>query len=131
LFRVAPAPGPGAVFPDTVALTNVGPADGGRFAVSGSVTVRPARAAAQRIYAPEVQVRVDGGQPIGASVADGRWSVQLDRQPSRIEVTSPFGGVAEWNRVQPETMATLAVTHRASALPRFNVQSKRRVGVAR
>ena len=131
LFRVAPSPsGPVATFPDTIAITDTAAVDGG-FTVSGAVTVRPARMAAQRTYAPELQLRADGGAPVGVRVeADGRWSARLTHQPTRIEVTSPFGGVAHWSK--PDTrVAQARVAAHISALPRFTVQSKRRVGTAR
>jgi hypothetical protein len=68
--------------------------------------------------------------------ADGRWTVVLDKQPARIEVTSPRGGVAQWQREAPLLKAELAVTKAAPAaallLPsRPKLQNRRHVGPVR
>jgi hypothetical protein len=100
LFRVAPTTAPVAGgFPDTVAVTDVaGPGDDGKMTVSGHVTVRPARLEKERVFASDVQLKVDG-KPMTAKVgSDGRWSVTLDVAPMLVEVTSPNGGVATWQR---------------------------------
>lgn len=98
LFRVAPVMGPVADrFPDTVAITDAA-ANAGKFTVSGYVTIRPARQPNERNYATELQLKADGN-PAAVKVApDGRWSLTLNAAPARIDVTSPYGGVATWQR---------------------------------
>jgi hypothetical protein len=137
LFRVAPSTGPIAGgFPDTVAVTGVaGPTDDGKFTASGYVTIAAARSAAERVHVSELQLRVDH-TPMTAQVgADGRWTVVLDKQPTRIDVTSPKGGVAQWQRQAPPLTAELAVTPApASALlppPRPRLQNRRHIGPVR
>jgi hypothetical protein len=134
LFRVAANPGPVAgAFPDTVAVTKVAPAEGGKFAVSGYVTVRPALSPAERVYASELQLKVDGTAVPAKVESDGRWSVVLDKEPARIEVTSPNGGVAQWERRVPRLMAAaLAVAPMPKPLPlRPTIRNRRHDGTMR
>ena len=138
LFRVAPTTGPTAGgFPDTVAVTGVtGPAADGTFTASGYVTVAAARSAPERVHVSQLQLRVDGTAMTAEVGADGRWTVVLDKQPARIEVTSPRGGVAQWQREAPLLKAELAVTKAAPAaallLPsRPKLQNRRHVGPVR
>jgi hypothetical protein len=131
LFRVAATLGPAAgTFPDTVAVTDVVPADGGKFAVSGYVTIRPARSAAERVYTPELQLKVDGTAMKTQVAADGRWAVTLDKEPTRIEVTSSYGGVAQWERSVPRLSAAMAAAPALPALPpRVKVRNRRHIGM--
>ncbi len=110
LFRVAPTLGPVADrFPDTVAITGVDAGDGGKFTVSGYVTVRPAQAEKDRVSARELRLRVDG-KATGVRVdPDGRWSTTLNAAPNAVEVMSPFGGVAKWERPADRTVAAKAM----------------------
>jgi hypothetical protein len=129
LFRVAPSPAAG-VFADTVGITQAAAGEGGKFVASGFVTVRPGRTPAERSYASEVQLKVDGA-PMSAKVDEhGRWEMSLDRQPARIEATSPNGGMASWNGAAPPRVAALAVqrTEPVPVGPRARVQGRRRVG---
>jgi hypothetical protein len=131
LFRVAANPGAVAgAFPDTIAVTRVTPADGGKFAVSGYVTVRPAQSAAERVYASELQLRVDGTAVPAKVESDGRWSVVLDKEPTRIEVTSPNGGVAQWERRVPRltAFAVAPAPVPPSPPPRLRIRNRRHVG---
>jgi manganese oxidase len=131
LFRVGANPGPVAgAFPDTVAVTKVAPADGGKFTVSGHVTVRPSRSAAERVHASELQLKVDGTAMPAKVESDGRWAVVLDKEPARIEVTSPNGGVAQWERRVPQLTAVLAAAPAPpSPPPRVKVRNKRHIGM--
>ena len=90
IFRVGPPAAVAGTLPDTVAVTRVGPADGGKFMVSGHVTVVPAQSPAQRIYASELQLKADGIAMQPKVQSDGRWSVVLDKEPTRI--VAPFPG---------------------------------------
>jgi hypothetical protein len=135
LFRVTPnlAPVAGA-FPDTVAVTRVTPADGGKFAVSGHVTVRPAQSPAERVHASELQLKVGGAAMPAKVESDGRWSVLLDQKPTRIEVTSPNGGVAQWQGAVPRLTAEAAVAPAAVAPPvppRPQIRNRRHIGTMR
>ena len=132
LFRVAPTVGPVAGgFPDTVAVTGVsGPADDGKFTVSGYVTIPAARSLGERVHAPELQLRVDGTAMTTQVAADGRWAVVLEKEPTRIEVTSPKGGVAQWKRrVQRLTAELVAAAPVLPPLPpRLRVRNRRHIG---
>ena len=132
LFRVAPAGStiaPG--FPDTVVVTDVTPS-GNRFAVSGFATVRPAQAKGERLVASELRLNVDGKTMMArVAAADGRWTVTLDTEPTRIEVTSPYGGQATWERHVPRFAATLAAAEPTPSLtsPRVRIRNRRHVGL--
>jgi hypothetical protein len=130
LFRVGANPGPVAgAFPDTVAVTRVTPADGGKFTASGHVTIRPARSAAERVHASELLLKVDGTAMPAKVESDGRWAVVLDKEPTRIEVTSPNGGVAQWERRVPRLTAELAAAPAPPPLPpRLKVRNRRHIG---
>jgi len=140
LFRVAPTPGsiPGR-FPDTVAIAGVtGPDASGKFTVSGYVTVRPARLEIERIYAADLGLTIDGKPSVIKVARDGRWSATLDSAPSLIDVLSPFGGMAKWQRpgggVGPRVATTLAaarpgiVATPAPPPPRVRIRNRRHVG---
>jgi manganese oxidase len=141
LFRVAPAMGPGpGLFPDTVAVTDVtGAGNDGKVTVSGYVTVRPARAANERIYASELQLKADGKPMTVKVAADGRWSATLDSAPSLVEVTSPNGGVAKWQGpggARPRVEMTALVEAKPGILakpapppPRIRIRNRRHVGL--
>jgi manganese oxidase len=132
LFRVAPIVGPIAGgFPDTVAVTSVsGPADGGKFTVSGHVTIRAARSVEERIRASELQLKIDGMAMTTQVADDGRWTVVLDKEPTRIEVTSPKGGVAQWGRRAPRLTAELAASPTLPLPPpRAKIRNRRHIGM--
>ncbi|MGJ5181213.1 multicopper oxidase domain-containing protein [Bradyrhizobium oligotrophicum] len=129
LFRVSPATQsvPGG-FPDTVAVTDVSePAGDGRVTVSGHVTIRPAKEEKDRISASEVQVTADGKQIAAKVEADGHWSATTDSVPARIEVSSPHGGMATWQRPTNEAATKPAATMMATPSPELAAQ---RTGVA-
>jgi hypothetical protein len=132
IFRVGANTGPVAgTFPDTVAVTRVTPADGGKFAVSGHVTVRPSRSAAERVRASELPLKVDGTAMLAKVEPDGRWTVKLDKEPARIEVTSPNGGVAQWERRAPRLTAELTAAPAPPTVqvpPRVQVRNRRHIG---
>lgn len=130
LFRVAPEAGSGG-FPDTVAITGVTAAGKG-FAVSGFVTVRPAAAKNERVLAPDVKLNVDGRTTVTKVTSDGRWTLALDREPARIEVISPYGGTASWERRPPQLLATsleTAAPALAAIAPRIKVRNRRHIGL--
>ena len=62
--------------------------------------------------------------------ADGRWAVVLEKEPTRIEVTSPKGGVAQWKRrVQRLTAELVAAAPVLPPLPpRLRVRNRRHIG---
>ncbi len=132
LFRVAPLVGPIAGgFPDTVAVTGAGPADGGKFAVSGHVTVAAARSAIGRVQASQLQLKIDGAAMTTSVNADGRWEVVLDKEPVRVEVSSPNGGVTQWERRAPQLAADFvaaAAPVPPPLRPRPRVPNRRHVG---
>jgi hypothetical protein len=59
--------------------------------------------------------------------------VVLDKEPARIEVTSPNGGVAQWERRVPRLMAAaLAVAPALPPVPpRPTIRNRRHVGTMR
>jgi hypothetical protein len=135
LFRVAPAIGPGPL-PDTVAVSSVSkPGNDGKVTVSGHVTVHPS----SRVYAPTVDLKVDGKLMTVTVTPDGHWSITLDRPPGLIEATSKNGGVATYQapgagkprlgatalvRTQPGNLATPAPVP-----PRTRIFNRRHVGL--
>jgi hypothetical protein len=131
LFRVAPSAASG-VFADTVGITQVAAGDGGKFVVSGFVTVRPGRTPPERNYASEVQLMVDGKAMTAKVDQYGRWDMPLEGQPARIEAISPYGGMASWSGAAPQRVAAFAVLRTQRQLepvrPRARVQGRRRVG---
>lgn len=135
LFRVAPIAAPTAApaqavagFPDIVAITSV-TAGGGKFTVSGHVTIPAARATGDRVRTSELQVNVDGVAMTAQVDADGSWSVVLNKDPARIDVTSPKGGLASWEHRAPQLTAQLVAAPGASSLPpRLKVRNRRHIG---
>ncbi|WP_257165109.1 multicopper oxidase domain-containing protein [Bradyrhizobium sp. SRS-191] len=145
LFRVAPTLGPVSdQFPDTIAITSA-ESDGGKFTVSGYVTVRPAKDEADRVHAKELRLRADGKTTAVQVGPDGRWSKTLDGAPNSVDLVSKFGGVAKWERsgdraVVAKTMADIAAVRVLGAQPvaatmlqppppRVKIRNRRHVGL--
>ncbi len=138
LFRVTPAPGPGPL-PDTVAVSSVSkPGNDGKVTVHGHVTVPPLPGPGARVYAPTVDLEIDGKTMTVTVGRDGRWSATLDVTPGHIEVTSKNGGVATWpgpGVAKPRLGATALVRTQPGILapapvpPRVRIFNRRHVGL--
>lgn len=105
LFRVSPDAGlPAGQYADVVAITAVSPDGRGRgVLVSGHVTPCPQSGAdcVRGGFVQQLRVGTPDGALLGRARvdADGRWQLRLGKGlPSVLEVRSPAGGVAQWDR---------------------------------